>query len=600
MRDKLMKMLAALRERTHFEDAADVLMRGVIEVAAAALSHSQHGGGRILRAMVHHRPGDGYRRLAVRDAGSPGDASLGTLEEAFLPSATAWRWIVENRRPAAIDVNLALIQTEAPGGPEPTTDPGLLGDGSTMQDSRTRLLRRGATHVYVMPMLGTRGSVDGLVSVEAHCPSAIGRRFVWSGCAADLELLTALAAPFVAELPLRPSGEPPVDPLLPVVGEAMAGLVSILRVFREQRETLLIGGPTGSGKSRLARWCHQTSRRSGGPFEVLDLSAVPEELQMGELFGWKKGAFTGALRDNPGALGRAEGGTLFIDEIDKLSLRAQAGLLHVLEERTYRPLGDPGSERSADVRFIAGTNANLQQAVQQRRLREDLYYRINVLPVQLPSLEARRDEIPGWAAFMARRRHIEAMPSGHVELTCGAVNVLVSEPWPGNLRQLDNIVRRAYALVVTELGGVPQQTITIGEQHVRRALAYESHSFDGREVLASIHRAAAEFLAEARRRRSSGNVLDLDLADAFKGFVLAAAIEQDKSRDEPFRLFGKESLMKSRNHHKVLRREIERADALFRALSGGADVSPARLLDGVVDDERDDERDALPSGGTRH
>ncbi len=584
MHERLMAMLALLRERTYFEDAANVLMAGVMDVAAATLANGQHGNGRILRAMVHHRPSDGYRRLAVRDAGAEG-ASAEALEEAFLPSATAWRWIVENRRPVAIDVNLALLQTEGPDGPEPTTDPGLLGDGSTTQDSRTRLLRRGATHVYVLPILGTRRTVDGLVSVEAQYPSAIGQRLVWTGCANDLELLTALAAPFVAELPLRPNVEDKADPLLPVVGEAMVGLVSILRVFREQRETLLIGGPTGSGKSRLARWCHQTSRRSGGPFEVLDLSAVPEELQMGELFGWRKGAFTGALRDNPGALGRAEGGTLFIDEIDKLSLRAQAGLLHVLEERTYRPLGDPGSERSADVRFIAGTNANLHEAVKQKRLREDLYYRINVLPVQLPPLDARRDEIPAWASFMARRRHAEAMPGGHVELTSTSDRALLAEPWPGNLRQLDNIVRRAYALAVTELGGVPQQTITIDEPHIRRALAYEPHSHEAREVLPSIHRAATEFLAEARRRRSAGGVLDLDLAEAFKGFVLAVALEQERNRDEVFRLFGKDSLTKSRNHHKVLRREIERAEALFRALSGSGAGNPARLLDGVDDDD---------------
>src|SRR5262249_7450564 len=151
-----------------------------------------------------------------------------------------------------------------------------------------------------------------------------------------------------------------------------------------------------------------------------------------ELFGWRKGAFTGALKDNPGALGRAEGGTLFIDEVDKLSLRAQTGLLHVLEERMYRPLGDPGSERPANVRFIAGTNANLSQAVKEGRLREDLYYRINVLPVQLPPLAERRDEVAAWAIFMARRRHEESYAGGQAELSQGAIAVLIAEPWPGN------------------------------------------------------------------------------------------------------------------------------------------------------------------------
>lgn len=583
MQERLSTLLAALRASTHFEDAATLLLRAIMDAAASTLAAGSHASGsRVLRAMVHHRPADGYRRLAVM-APEETEATTTGLKEAFLPSATAWRWIVENRQPASIDVNLALIQTENPDGPEPMTDPGLLGTGVTSHDSRLRLLRRGATHVYVLPLLGMRGSIDGLVSIEAHCPSAVGQSFGWSAGAKDLELLAALAAPFVTELSLRPIEAPSTDPLLPVVGESMAGLVRILRVFREQRETVLIGGPTGSGKSRLARWCHQTSNRSSAPFEVLDLTTVPEELQMGELFGWRKGAFTGALRDNPGALGRAETGTLFIDEIDKLSLRAQAGLLHVLEERAYRPLGDLGGERSADVRFIVGTNASLVEAVREKRLREDLYYRINVLPVQLPSLAERVDEIGSWAAFMAQRRHQESVPGGRAEVTTGGVALLLRHPWPGNLRQLDNIIRRAYALAVTELDGVPQRGITIGEDHLMRALAYDSQPDDA-GLLASMFAAATAFLAEAKRRRAEGNALDLDLAEAFKGFVLAAALEDDHDRDSVFHLFGKQSLIKSRNHHKVLRREIERAEALCRVVSGTSHWRLTRLLGTESDD----------------
>jgi len=405
-------------------------------------------------------------------------------------------------------------------------------------------------------------------------------------------VLAALAAPFVSELPLRPSDESAADALLPVVGDAMTGLVRILRVFREQRETILIGGPTGSGKSRLARWCHTTSSRSSGPFEVLDLTSVPEELQMGELFGWRKGAFTGALRDNPGALGRADGGTLFIDEIDKLSLRAQAGLLHVLEERAYRPLGDTGAERAANVRFIAGTNANLLEAVRSRRLREDLYYRINVLPVQLPALDARRDEIPGWATYMAQRRHEETAPGGRATVTVAASVLLARASWPGNLRQLDNIIRRAYALAVTELGGETTREITIDVEHLRSALAYEAPVEPDRgpaAVLPALLRAASAFHLEAKRRHREGGTLDLDLAEAFKGLVLAAALEDaPANRDAVFALFGKQTLVRSRNHHKVLRREIERADALSRTLDPNTHLGLLRLLDEVEDASGDE------------
>jgi DNA-binding NtrC family response regulator len=578
MFERWMGMLGALRERTHFEDGAALFLRAVMDAAATVTEGPGALGGRILRAMIHDRPPVGYRRLAVMDFGAS-DVTTTGLKEAFLPSATAWRWIVENRRPASIDVNLALIQTEGPEGPEATTDPGLLNTGVTTDESRLRLLRRGATHVYVLPLLGPRGTVDGLVSIEAHSAAAVGQSFGWSACAQELELLTALGAPFLTELPLRPSQGPWTDPLLPVAGASMAALVRVLRVFREQRETVLIAGPTGSGKSRLARWCHLTSGRSAGPFEVLDLSSVPEELQMGELFGWRKGAFTGALRDNPGALGRAEGGTLFIDEVDKLSLRAQAGLLHVLEERGYRALGDTGGEQIADVRFIVGTNANLLEAVRNKRLREDLYYRINVLPVQIPALTERKDEIAPWGAFMVQRRHQESIPDGRAELTPEGSALLVQQPWPGNLRQLDNIVRRAYALAVTELGGLPQRAMTIGQEHLRRSLAYEWQDPEAK-VLPAMQAAAAAFLAEARRRWNDGGTLDLDLAEAFKGFVLAAALEEDRDRDRIFQLFGKETLVKSRNHHKVLRREIERVEALCLVLSATSQSPVSRFVEG--------------------
>src|SRR4029434_2372101 len=147
----------------------------------------------------------------------------------------------------------------------------------------------------------------------------------------------------------------------------------------------------------------------------------------------------------------------------------------------------------------------------------------------------------------------------------------------------DNIIRRAYALAVTELEGQPQRAITIDEEHLTRALAYASQhtealvapraltyesQHDEPRVRASIAAAAAAFLAEAKRRRSEGGALDLDLADAFKGFVLAVALEDDRDRDKVFQLFGKQALIKSRNHHKVLRREIERADAVCQELSG--------------------------------
>jgi len=359
----------------------------------------------------------------------------------------------------------------------------------------------------------------------------------------------------------------------------MKGLVRLLRVFVQQDETILLGGATGTGKSRLARWCHDHSPFRRGPFEVLDLSTVPEELQLAELFGWRKGAFTGATRDHDGAVERAGSGTLFIDEIDKLSLRAQAGLLYMLETRGYRMLGDSGSERRAHARFIVGTNADLQSAVQAQRFREDLYYRINVLPVRLPSLGERPDEIPAWARYMLGRRHGERASQASAELTSRAIERLVSYPWPGNLRQLDNVIRRAYTMAIAEQGGATPG-LRVDEHHVSRALTYEQANPE-RSLVETLHTAATAFVHEAERRAASRVPLELELADAFQGLVLLAAMEKLASRDAAFRLFGREAQVRSRNHHKVLRRESERVEALCRALGIDAGLPLGRLLEGA-------------------
>ncbi|WP_281256604.1 sigma-54-dependent transcriptional regulator [Melittangium boletus] len=354
------------------------------------------------------------------------------------------------------------------------------------------------------------------------------------------------------------------------MGAAMGEWLPMLRVFAQQEETLLICGATGTGKSRLARWFHAHSRRRDEAFEVLDLLSVPEELQMAELVGWKRGAFTGAVGSNVGSVARAEGGTLFIDEIDKLSLRAQAGLLHLLEERGYRALGEDSGKKRANVRFIIGTNADLLGAVRAGHFREDLYYRINVLPFRLPPLDERRDEIRPWARFMVERCKREHGPSDRVRLTAGAEQLLSSRSWPGNLRQLDNIVRRAFSLALVEAGGSGE--VVIEEGSMARALACEA--MPGPKPLSeALRRTARSFVEEARRREIP---LDLDLADAFRGFVLGAAV-QELGRDEAFRVLGREGLLRNRNHHKVLKREVERVNALLTAL-GEEDSSFSQML----------------------
>ena len=286
------------------------------------------------------------------------------------------------------------------------------------------------------------------------------------------------------------------DPYLPVVGSKMRNIISILRTFSQLNETILVKGASGSGKSRLALWCHKHSSRAHQPFEVLDLSSVPEEMQMAELFGWVKGAFTGSVSNNSGYVGRASEGTLFIDEVDKLSLKAQAGLLQLLESNTYKPLGDDHSVRRANVRFIVGTNANLPKLIKEGLFREDLYFRINVFPVEVPDLNERKDEISLWANYMLKRHHQDLNKEKNIEamISDDAQNILLTHPWPGNLRQLDNIIRRAYAMALSE--SMLRHRLIIQASHIKRSLSMDSH-IAGDDLMDAMSNTAKLFVQKA-------------------------------------------------------------------------------------------------------
>jgi DNA-binding NtrC family response regulator len=585
--DRLLANLAAsLRDAATFEDAASATLRPMLALAAEALAASRFApSGRIVRAMLHLRPDDGYRQLVVLEAGASAIASP-LVPLARMPSATTWRWVAEHQRALSVDVNVGRVQLEG-GEPAAPISDRRFGEGELAgQESRGRLLDRDVSHLFVLPLRGGRGRIDGMISLEADCKKAMGTPFVWASCASALQLVADVAAPYLTSLPLLLLPPHATDAYLPVVGAAMAGIVDLLRVFVRQNDPILISGPTGVGKSRLARWCHENSDVRDGPFELLDLSALPEELQLAELFGWKRGAFTGAARDNAGVLTRASGGTLFLDEIDNLSPRAQAALLQVLEERSYRVLGDDAGPRLADVRFIIGTNTHLQEAVREKRFREDLYYRINVLPVRLPPLRERADEIPRWASYLANRHHTKRVPDGVATLSAGALAILLRQPWPGNLRQLDNILRRAYAIAILAFQGSPPSELTLDDEHVRRALAYDvaADESSSSSVLDALVAAAAAFVGEAESRAGSG--LDLDLAESFKGFVLGVAVEKlGGDRDLAFKLLGREKLLAGRNHHKVLKRELERVESLCAALGPKVPFPFARVLGADKDGE---------------
>jgi len=208
--------------------------------------------------------------------------------------------------------------------------------------------------------------------------------------------------------------------------------------------TVLLLGESGTGKEVVARLVHRASDRSTGPLVALNCAALPEQLLEAELFGYERGAFTGAAQSKPGQLEQAAGGTLFLDEVAEMSLPAQAKFLRVLQEREFQRLGGTRVLRS-DVRIIAATNRDLSRAITQGQFREDLFYRLNVFPIQLPPLRSRVDDIlPLPAAFLAEIGKGIGRPASGISRD--ARKALADYHWPGNVRELRNVLERATIL----------------------------------------------------------------------------------------------------------------------------------------------------------
>jgi sigma-54 specific flagellar transcriptional regulator A len=212
---------------------------------------------------------------------------------------------------------------------------------------------------------------------------------------------------------------------------AIAKVRHLIEQVASKDATVLILGESGTGKEMVAKAIHEHSVRSNGPFVAVNCTAIPAELLESELFGHEKGAFTGAHAARVGRFEQAEGGSLFLDEIGDMPMTMQVKLLRVLQERTYERVGGNQSH-TADVRILAATNCDLELKIQQGLFREDLFYRLNVFPVHLPSLKERREDIPALVQDLF----------SHVQLTPEAMELLREHHWPGNIRELANLLER--------------------------------------------------------------------------------------------------------------------------------------------------------------
>jgi DNA-binding NtrC family response regulator len=243
-----------------------------------------------------------------------------------------------------------------------------------------------------------------------------------------------------------------------IVGRSrrMQDVIRTAEIVAKTKSTVLITGETGTGKEMVARAIHFHSAQRDMPLIKVNCAAIPENLLESELFGHVRGAFTGAVTGKKGKFALADGGTIFLDEIGTMAQALQAKLLRVLQEREFEPLGSERSQK-VDVRVIAATNRDLRQMVADGRFQEDLYYRLNVIPIEIPPLRERREDIPVLVDHFVRK-HAQRAGKPVEGLAGGVLEALQNADWPGNVRELENTVERAVVL---------SPTPTIGSEVIR-------------------------------------------------------------------------------------------------------------------------------------
>jgi DNA-binding NtrC family response regulator len=297
--------------------------------------------------------------------------------------------------------------------------------------------------------------------------------------------------------------------------EKMLIVFEWIRTAAKSDISVLILGPTGSGKEVVARMIHELSRRTSAKFQAVNCAALPDTLFESEIFGYEKGAFTGAHDRKPGRLELANEGTLFLDEIADMSLIAQAKLLRVLEERRFERLGGHRAI-SVDFRLISATNRPLEQFVRDGRFREDLYYRVNAFAIRLPSLRERQVDIPVLAQrFLARYCAAQGLPLDSKSFSREAIDLLVNYHWPGNIRELESTVSRA-AL------SAPGRTIRAADVEFLHAAPTTSiPSGDRLPSLAEAERAHIVRVLEAVdwNKKEASRVLDISRGTLYRKIV---------------------------------------------------------------------------------
>ncbi|MEZ4416715.1 MAG: sigma 54-interacting transcriptional regulator [Gemmatimonadota bacterium] len=380
-------------------------IRGALEVVTP--SEGLPAGGRISAAAI--------------------DALFSSLGRAFFTTDGAFRVVGYS---SAFDEILSLAKGTLTGVPLGR----LLGEELFGEHSRFReALERGERREGVRATLRWPGRQPRQVSLSV-------------GTIEQSDRCAGLSGRYLVMIrPERTVGELPAYRGMVSRSAAMQRIFRVIELLKDNDSTVLITGESGTGKELVARALHETSHRADKPLVIVNCAAIPSELLESELFGHVRGAFTGAVRDRAGRFETADGGTLFLDEIGDLALPLQAKLLRFLQQQTFERVGE-NRTRKVDVRVLAATHVNLVRAVAERRFREDLYYRLRVVPIEIPPLRDRREDLDALIRFFLDR--IGQERGRALQLAPSAMRVLGEYPWPGNVRELEHALE--YATMVCE------------------------------------------------------------------------------------------------------------------------------------------------------
>ena len=303
-------------------------------------------------------------------------------------------------------------------------------------------LRRLSSGTQIIIISGEGEIQDAVQAMKQGALDYIAKPFRLEDLMAQVNKAVSLGSTLreVSQLRQSLTSTPPMAGFLGVSSQ-VADLLRKVERLAPLDSTILITGESGTGKSLLARTIHHASPRANQPFVAVSCPSLPSELLESEMFGHEKGAFTGALQRRIGRIEMAEGGTLFLDEIGDLPLNLQPKLLTFLQDRNFLRLGGSKTVK-ADVRVIAATNVDLEERVQAREFRQDLYFRLNVIPLELPPLRARPDDVEFLATQYLTRL---ARGKSPLKLAPDSIRILRDYPWPGNVRELENVLERAAA-----------------------------------------------------------------------------------------------------------------------------------------------------------